>query len=612
MRERLRIFLYLCLFWLTYMASARLIFLAYNYEVASVLSIEEIFLSALHGLRMDASISGYFLAASGLLLMLSAIRNSLWIGRVLIALTITLLFVCSLIVTIDCELYRHWGFRMNTTPLMYVGSEAMASVPLAVYTKLILIFIAIFLFFLTVFRKNIAPLIDYLGEANQRGRTALVFLLIAALMFLPIRGSFTVAPMNTGFVYYHNTKPFANHSAVNVVWNFLYSVTKRASSDYPANFFNAAKTEILFDSLYQYGVPSPDFLSHPRPNIILIILESFTADVIEPLGGVPDVAPYLNKLCGEGILFTEIYSSGDRTDKGLISILSGYPAQPQGSIIKLPSKTEKLPQLNRHLKKLGYKSSFIYGGDIDFANFRSYLNSSGFDHLTTLDDFDQDLYTSKWGVHDHHMFAKAMQELDTTSEHFFKVILTLSSHEPFDVPLDPPFRTGTDEESLFLNSCHYTDQSVAKFVEYCKDQEWWDNTLLVITADHGHRYPRNKELVEKDRFRIPLLMIGGAVKKDTTISIIGSQTDIPNTLLGQIDEPAKEFIFSKDLLAPDVKSFAAYYFTDGYGFILPEKFLVFDNAGKKLLRKEGATSTDVEISKAYQQKLFSNYNHLDK
>lgn len=612
MRERLRIFLYLCIFWLTYMIAARLIFLAYNFELASALTTRETFLSILHGLRMDASITGYFLAASGLLLSASAIRNSAWAGRALSFLTIILLVFCSLIVSIDSELYRHWGFRMNTTPLMYIGSEAMGSVAASIYLKLSFIFIALFMFFYGVFRKKILPLITYMEDAAHPGKAALVLILLSALMFLPIRGSFTVAPMNTGFVYYHNTKPFANHSAVNVVWNFLYSVKKGASSDYPENFFDKTQTGVLFDSLYQHVTPSPDYLSRARPNIIMIILESYTADVIAPLGGETDVAPYLNKLCGEGILFSQIYSSGDRTDKGLISILSGYPAQPQGSVIKLPAKTEKLPQLNRYLKQLGYKTSFIYGGDIDFANFRSYLNSSGFDHLTTLDHFDRNLYTSKWGVHDHHMFDKAMHELDTTTETFFKVVLTLSSHEPFDVPLDPPFRTGKDEESMFLNSCRYTDESLGKFIEYCKTKDWWKNTLVVITADHGHRFPRNKELIQKERFHIPLLMVGGAVPQDTVINTIGSQTDIANTLLGQLDQPSKEFIFSKDLLAPDVKSFAAYYFTDGYGFILPEAFMVYDNAGKRFLKEEGADEKAIQISKAYQQKLFTNYNNLDK
>jgi phosphoglycerol transferase MdoB-like AlkP superfamily enzyme len=236
---------------------------------------------------------------------------------------------------------------------------------------------------------------------------------------------------------------------------------------------------------------------------------------------------------------------------------------------------------------------------------------SGFDNITTLDDFDQKLYTSKWGVHDHFMFEKSIQELDSATGKFFKVILTLSSHEPFDVPMDP-FIKGSDPESLFVNSCHYTDKSVGSFIAYCKKQKWWDNTVVVITADHGHRHPGNKELYQKERFKIPLLLVGGAIKKDTVVSTIGSQTDIANTLLAQLDKPRKEFEFSKNLLSKNVEEFAAYFFNDGYGFISPGKYAVWDNAGKRFMVKEGTSEADLNITKAYQQVLYNRYNNIDK
>lgn len=611
MRERLRIFLYLTLFWLFFMICGRIVFLLYNFDYAATLTAGEIALTLLHGLRMDASISGYFIAASGLLLVISSVHNKTWVAWALSGLTVVLMILCVVLVCVDVELYRHWGFRMNTTPLMYLGSEAMGSIQLWVYIKVITAMVVMVSVFLYLFRSFIHPRILYLEDAKQKGKTALTMLALTILMFLPIRGSFTVAPMNTGFVYFHNTKAFANHTAVNVVWNFLYSLRKTSTTEYPSNFFPKDKTDAIFKELYFSTGSTEGVLNTADPNVILIILESFTADVIEPLGGLKGITPNLNQLCQEGILFNNFYSSGDRTDKGLISILSGYPAQPQTSIIKFPAKTERLPQLNRDMKRLGYKTSFIYGGDIDFANFRSYLNTSGFDNLTMLDDFDDDLYTSKWGVHDHFMFAKAQQELDTTTEKFFKVILTLSSHEPFDVPMKPIIE-GKDEESLFINSCHYTDKSLGDFIRYCKTKSWWTNTLVVITADHGHRHPGNKELNQKERFRIPLLLTGGAVSRDSVVSVIGSQTDIVNTLLGQLDKPSDKYIFSKDLLNPSSKSFAAYFYNDGYGFITPDSYLIYDNAGKKFLKEETTTHNVHDWSKAFQQKLFTNYNNLDK
>lgn len=606
MRERLRIFFYLSGFWLGLMFVGRILFLAYNYDYSKTLTAGEKALTILHGLRMDASITGYFLAFSGLLLTISVFRNSLWIGRTLSIVSLLLLLFSSVIIAVDLELYRHWGFRLNTTPLMYIGSEAMGSIEPMVIVSVGLIFLLLVSIGAFIFIRKIFPRVEYLGDAKPKG--ALVLLGVSALMFLPIRGSFTVAPMNTGFVYFHNTKPFANHAAINVVWNFLYSVKKSANQNYPENFFDKKTTNRLIDSLYTPGDSTTAILKTKRPSIILLILESFTADVIEPLGGVKDLTPNLNALCQEGVLFTNFYASGDRTDKGLISILSGYPAQPQTSIIKLPNKTQSLPHLNAHLKRLGYTTSFIYGGDVDFANFRSYLNTGGFDHITTLDDFDDELYTSKWGVHDHYMFGKAFQELLKEQHPFFKVILTLSSHEPFDVPGDK-FIEGSSQEALFLNSCHYTDKSVGTFITQCKQQPWWDNTLLIITADHGHRHPGNKQLKDKERFKIPLLMLGGAVTKDTIVHTLGGQTDIANTLLAQIDTTDSAFIFSKNLLDVQAKPFAAYFFNDGYGFLLPDKYIVYDNPGKQFLIRQNADAEDLNLSKAYQQKLFLDYNH---
>lgn len=607
MRERLRIFLLLTAFWLSFMIVARIIFLAYNYELSDNLTISEISLALLYGLRMDASMAGYFLAAYGLLLTISAIRNWMWIPRVINVLTISLLVFCTLVIVVDMELYRHWGFRLNTTPFLYIGKAAMTSIPLSVYASEIAIFLVVFSVFAMIFHKRIYPLIRYMGETQPKN--AAVLFIISALMFLPIRGSFTVAPMNPGFVYFHNSKPYANHAAVNVLWTFIRSF-KGSGIKYPNDFFDRSRTTELFHNLYASQGATLPLLKTDRPNIIMVVLESFTADVIEPLGGVPGITPHLNELCSEGILFDSIYASGDRTDKGLISILSGFPAQPQTSIIKYPAKSQRLPLLNQELRSLGYRTSFIYGGDIDFAYFRSYLNTSGFDRITELDDFDQDLYTSKWGVHDHYMFEKAMAELDTASGPFFKVILTLSSHEPFDVPAKPLIKK-TDPESLFLNSCHYTDESLARFIRYCKKKPWWDNTVVILVADHGHRFPRDKQLSDKERFRIPLLIVGGAIRSDTVIHKIGSQTDIAATLLHQLNAKAEKFTYSKNLAAPDSKPFAAYFFNDGYGFVTPRCYIVYDNQGRRFLRQDGAGSLDIDISKAYQQQLYSDFNTME-
>ncbi|MCD9017793.1 LTA synthase family protein [Parachryseolinea silvisoli] len=606
MRERLRIFLLLMLFWLSYMIFIRGLFLVYNHDLSAQLTAVEMLQTVTHGIRMDASMVGYVLALAGLLLMVSSFAAGIWLHRTLRAVTFTLLALFGLVVMVDLELYRHWGFRLNTTPFFYIGSGALGSVSPGVVVELIAIFFTLTVLYAWLYNRLISPYTSTLLTKGSRA-TAFVMLAVSGLLFFPIRGSISVAPMNTGFVFFHKSKPYANHTAINVVWNFLNSARKGSNVRYPENFVNSADAEARFAALYPASDSTRHLFKTPRPNIIFIIIESFTADVIEPLGGLPDIAPNLNKLCKEGILFDNFYASGDRTDKGLVSILSAYPAQPQTSIIKFPAKTQRMPQLNLELKKLGYRSSFVYGGDVDFANFRSFLTTGGFEHITSANDFPAELDASKWGVHDHFMFAQALHELDTTRSPFFKVILTLSSHEPFDVPMEP-FIKGQDEESLFLNSCHYTDKSIGNFIELCKKQPWWDNTIVIMTADHGHRSPGNKELKDKRRFKTPLLIVGGAVRQDTVIHTLAGQTDIANTLLAQLDKPSPEFRFSKNILGNKVVPFAAYFFNDGFGFLLPDKHMVYDNTGKQFLEQTNITEEDIMLGKAYQQVLYSDYN----
>jgi phosphoglycerol transferase MdoB-like AlkP superfamily enzyme len=606
MKERLRLFAYFTLFWISFQIVIRGIFLIYNYRFSSDLSGGEILMTFIHGFKMDLSLCGYFLMLTALVLAASVFVKGNWAMNTLHVVVTFLLLTSALIVTVDVELYRHWGFRLNTTPLFYAGSEAVGSVDFRVVIVLILILTLLFSGAVFLYARVIAPRFRQLTPTRSKTEL-LIFVVISGLMFLPIRGSFTVAPMNTGFVYFHKSKPFANHAAINVVWNFLYSLTKSSNVTYSETFYDAALTKKYFASLYPPSSKTEKVFDVEKPNIILVILESFTADVIEPLGGEKSVTPNFNRLCKEGILFDQFYASGDRTDKGIISILSGYPAQPVTSIIKFPAKTQRLPYLSHHLNRLGYRSSFVYGGDIDFANFRSYLTACQFNSITTEDDFPSEWNQSKWGVHDHFVIDRAFAECDSATSPFFKVVLTLSSHEPFDVPHTSAF-SGNDERSLFLNSCNYTDKAIGEFVAKAKASLWWENTVMLFVADHGHRLPRMSQSREKERFRIPLLIIGGALKKDSVIHTLGGQTDIANTLLAQVDGPSEEFRFSKDLFGANVQPFAAYFFNDGYGFLTPGGYVVYDNTGKQFVQQDDAASELINTSKAYQQMLFTDYN----
>ncbi|MEK6783650.1 MAG: sulfatase-like hydrolase/transferase [Bacteroidota bacterium] len=604
MKERAKLFLQIGLYWIVFFIVSRVVFLLYNFNQTSSLHLIDILTLNFLGLRMDLAMASYWLILSGLLLTVSVLTNQKIIYYLNNSIVTALLILSTCLVVADLELYKHWGFRMDTTPLLYAGREGIASISPCSLVLLLIVFGTLLILFLWIYYTYISK--QFLRLYPIKPGWAVPMFLVTGALFIPIRSSFSVAPLNTGVVYFHKTKTFPNHAGINVVWNFFYSAFDKRH-EYSNDFYNSSESDTLLKEMVATKGQTKSLITSARPNIILIILESFTAKIIKPLGGLDNVTPNLNRLAHEGILFDNFYSSGDRTDKGIVAILSGYPSQPLTSILKYPSKTESLPHLSRFVTSLNYHTSFVYGGDIGFANMESYINSAGFSHITNDDDFDETLVNSKWGVHDQYVFDHVLAECDSAVTPFFKVMLSLSSHEPFDVPMIPVFK-GNDDSSLFLNSCLYADKSLGNFIEQAKQKTWWKNTWVIITADHGHRHPNQQELKDKERFKIPMLWLGGAVlKRDTIISTFASQTDIAKTVLAQLGLSGDEFKFSKDILSKNVRSFATYVFHNGYGYIDSQTENIYDFDLKAFIKQQG-NNDDLKWGKAYMQALFTDYN----
>jgi phosphoglycerol transferase MdoB-like AlkP superfamily enzyme len=603
MKKRLHFFLLLSVFWLSLFIISRILFLVYQFPQASQLSTYEILMPLVLGLRMDLAMTGYWLLLPGLILTLSPFISNQTIKFTLRVINTLLIVFTSLVIAADLELYKHWGFRLNSTPLMYLKSEALSSANPLIFALLIMIFLLLAAGFFYLYTRKVEPGIEKFPALQKRW--ALGWLFITASLILPIRGSIGVAPLNTGVVYFHKSKAFPNHAGINPVWNFLRSVLRDNKQQYPEDFYKPYEKE--FQSLNAFSGNTKKVISKSKPNVILIILESFTNSLIEPLGGMKEVTPNLNALAGEGILFTNFYASGDRTDKGLVSILSGYPAQPKSSIIKYPEKTQHLPYLSKKMHDLGYHTSFVYGGDIEFANMKSYLTNCAFDHITEENTFEDNIDKSKWGVADHYVFNELQTECDTAHTPFFTVMLSLSSHEPFIVPMEPVFK-GNDERTQFLNAAAYADKSLGDFIREAKKKEWWENTLVIITADHGHRLPGLLELKDKNRFKIPMLWLGGVISKDSTINTFANQTDIANTILAQLTNADTTFLFSRNILAENKKSFSMYAFNNGYGYVSSTHENIYDFDLKNFVKKEGDLQ-ELNYGKAFMQKLFTDYNN---
>ena len=578
-----------------------------QFNSSSECSVFELSGTFIHGIKLDISTTGYYLLVPLLVIIPGVYFNGNWYRNFLRWYTWLVIIFSSVIIVADANLYSYWGFRMDFTPMLYLKTpeEAMASVSTL---KIIMFVVAIGLmssFFIYFYNKLIDRLFSNFERIRYPLAGILFYLILAGAVIVPIRGGFDVAPINAGSVYFSNNM-FLNHTAINAVWNVGYSGFGQRPVKNPYIFGDLAAATSLVDSItVKNGLPVK-VLNTARPDIMIIVLESFSGYLIGPLGGDSLTTPNINRYAREGILFSNFYASGTRTDKAMPAILDGYPAQPAQSIIKEPNKTQTLPSLVRILVENGYNSSFWYGGDINFANFNAFVIGSGFHTIVTKKNFNSSDYNSKWGVHDHIFFQTLKDSMTSISEPFLKVVLTLSSHEPFDVPMEPVFK-GSDDFTKYRNSIYYSDKALGSFLDWAKETAWWKNALIIMVADHCARF-NNMPNYKPDVFKIPMLWVGGALEnKGIRIEKLGGQVDIPSTVLSQLGLIGS-FPFGKDLLSDNSKSFAFYTYNEGFGFITDSSSVGFDLKSRTPMLMEGKNPDSGERKgKAYLQVLFNDY-----
>ena len=624
MIERIILFFKTYLLFVVIFIIQKPLFMAYYHAQYAEVSWTEWLKVVWHGMPLDLSLAGYLTLIPGLLLMISAwalpkILKRIWAGYfIFVSCLISLIFV------VDLGLYSFWGFRLDATPLFYFLSspkDAFASVSIGFVLSGILAFVLMAALLYWLFQK----ILFSTGESSQFKlpyhslSVSGALLLLTGVLFIPIRGGFTVSTMNTGKVYY-STNVLLNHAATNPAFNLMESLSKQKDFASQYRFMEPAEADKLMTSLIDPTVVAamecrPDTLPQPsiklfresHPDICLVILEGFSSKLMTALGGAPDIAVQLDSLSHEGILFTNFHANSFRTDRGLVAILSGYPAQPTTSIMKYPLKTSKLPAISRRLRQAGYGTHYYYGGDADFTNMRSYLMASGMEDIVCDKDFPIGERLSKWGVHDHLVFRRLLDDLKNDSMNvgahrkpMYRVIQTSSSHEPFEVP----YRRLEDDR---MNAFAYTDSCVGDFVRQFKELPQWKNTVLIFVPDHLGATVEPLSLYALDRFQIPMLMIGGAVNQPRKIDVYGSQQDLAATLLAQLGLPHYEFVFSKDMLDSTAPHFAFFTVPDAFGMATSDNQLIFDNQASQVVLDEGTEKgRHLSAGKAYLQKLYDD------
>ncbi|MDD6167634.1 MAG: sulfatase-like hydrolase/transferase [Prevotella copri] len=582
-----------------------------------------------HGLPLDLSMAGYLSVIPGFLSI-----AVVWLKRDLVKPIMNIYFIiASLFITcsflLNASLYPYWKYPLDSTPLFYFftsPADAIASVSIwqVILSIVILIVLTVGVWFTLRMRGEKRQQYSRYaygyggfgsGKRNRfddfdrhRGRTSIILLLLTGLLFLPIRGGITVSTMNTGQAYF-SQNAYLNHSAVNPLFSLFESITHQEDFASQYRFMKDKEADKIFATMTStsdentYPLLNEATFKKGTPDILIVIMESFASDIMPSMGSYKDVAVCLDSIAQQSILFTRFYANSFRTDRGMVSILSGYPAQPTTSIMRYPRKTSQLPSIARNLAKYkNYKTTYYYGGDADFCNMRSYLVSQGYQHIISDANFPIEDKLSKWGVPDHILAAKMMEDIKAQQNEkrpMLRILQTSSSHEPFEVP----YHRLKDKR---LNAFAYTDSVMGAIVREYRKLPRWKNTLIVFVPDHVGGYKENLNDHDRSRYQIPLILAGGAISRPMKVGIIGSQHDIAATLLGQLGVEHREFTFSKNMMSDATPKFAFFAVNDAFGIVSEENSLIYDNRAKRIVYDKGEKGFNLKRGQAYLQKIYDD------
>lgn len=619
MSNQLKFFTKYIIFWLVLFNFTRAIFLVYYHDSIAQVPISECLSMPFHAFMLDLSMISYMLGLPLLLIVVQVFIAKEFALKTIKIYSMILACIYLMISAAEINLYAEWQTKIDYRAIVYL-SQPEEVFKTATYWQTIIFFgyLLITMFLLLKFYNYFIPKqmeVKKLKLFPQLSKAFIILLIGAAGITLGIRGGIQQIPINQSWAYYSHQNAI-NLASVNSLWNLLGSVYQNAGS-LDKNPYLTLDMELAKNIVKELHKVKKDttiqLLTNTKPNIVFLILESFSADLIQSCGGDTGITPQIEKLIQEGYLFTNIYSSGTLSHQGIASIFSGFPAQPSTSIIKEHAKFSKLPSLNKRLIKLGYNTSFYFGGQLTYANIKSYMYFNQFHLIKDIDDYDSELPRGKLGIHDQYTLTDHLQELNKKPTPFFSGIFTVSTHSPYDIPTKWNIAKGGSERD-FLNAAWYSDSCIGAYISACKKEAWYKNTLFVLIADHSKHTHYDRNYFEPLNRHIPLLFFGEVLNKEyrgKKNAICGSQNDLVCTLLKQLKEDATEFKWSKNLMNPYTQEFAYYALTTGFGWVVPKQSLAYNYQSKgndwNTTINQNYTDSLNLYGKSYLQVLFQEY-----
>ena len=604
------------IFWLLFFAFARLIFLLFHFRLleAEDISLLETIEPFWYALKLDLATACYILFIPFLILLVQSVYSPAWLNIANKVYSAVIIVLYSIVTTAELGVFAEWRIKLPYKAFHYLDhpSEIFNSTTTGNFFLLLALFaLQVLLAFYFYYRFLYVPI--------TRIKRNLIFsagflIFTPVLLFLGMRGGVQQIPINQSESYY-SKHTIMNLAAVNSGFNFYVSVFENLSNftKNPFVVYSDAETRAIVTKIYSTQSDTTiQIIKTNRPNIVLIILEGWSADLLESLGGKNGITPQFSRLEKGGILFTAAIASGARSEQGMASIFGGFPATPFSSITIQPDKSAKLPSLVKELSGLGYTSSFYYGGQLIYGNIKGYLIGTGFRKIREIYDFDDAVPRGKSGVRDEFVYDRQLSELRNEKQPFFSTLYTLSSHAPYDVPMEEVLHWGKNERK-YINAVYYSDKCLGEYIEKAKKETWYANTLFIVTTDHSHNSYNNWDYNSPQYHHIPMLFFGDVLKAEfrgSKSSKMTSNTDIPATLLAQLGHSHSNFHWSRDIMNPYSPQFNYYTTDNGLGWVRPSGIWSYDFATSTTSINTFPVSKQpmaMKEGKAYIQRLFQEY-----
>lgn len=520
-------------------------------------SLAELASLFLRGLLFDAVVAAYVYGVFAILgvLVPEKWRQSAWGHKTTLVIASCFLFGLGFVLVAEWFFWQEFNVRFNFIAVDYLVyrrevtgniSESYPVVPILATVA----FIALAITYLL--RSPIQDSINH--PLNKKQRLAS---LTTAIIIL-----FGVGQLRGNDVPQLSNNMYIEELARNGVFQFFYAFRhnhldyptfyqvaenlEQASAQLKANVVLPHETLLnpheLFDVTRQVHIAQPE----RHLNVILISVESLSADYMEAFGNQENLTPNLDALSKQGLFFTQYYATGNRTVRGLEALTLGIPPTAGSAVVRRPNN-DGLFSLASVLNKKGYDSKFIYSGYGYFDNMNAFFAGNGYQVIDRTDfTEDEQVFANVWGVADEYLYLRTLREADKSyaaKKPFFSIVLTTSNHRPYTFPqgrIDAP-------QKKWSSAVKYTDWAIANFIKQAKQKPWFNDTIFVISADHCSG-SAGKTAVPVERYHIPLIIYAPQHITPKKIDQLASQMDVPPTILGLLNMSYVSRFIGRDIL----------------------------------------------------------------